>query len=261
MASHVMHYTAGDRLTSNLRLSENIKKGFMLGNMIVDSSKIYGNEQDPEKRTQIKDMYRYQIQDEKTATHFRIAEDANKNVQLCDLKRFLEKYGDKLDNPTVLGYFFHLYTDNRFFKELFDEHFTFFDELGNETEIWNKNNNVKITKSGIVVPNDEFWSEKYYYGDFTKMNSLILKHYNITFNNGDILRKALELYKNPGIEETEFKNIDSIIIEGEQYIKQSESMKDSILNVFNQDRVIDFFDEVGEKFQEEYPSLVRKLTK
>lgn len=260
MASHVMHYVAGNQFIKNYNVSEDVKAGFMLGDMIVDSSKIFGNEQDPEIRKQIKDEHQAEIQNEKFSTHFRRIEDGDKNIQLCDLKKFIEKYGEYMNNPTVLGYFFHLFTDNRFFKEVFDDAFICLNQNSESTDLWKETIQYKILKNNSLVAPKDFWSEANIYGDYTKMNRLVLDHFKINFNESDLLHKALKLYPNV-IVETDLKNIDSIIIEANAYIKDSEGANAKDLKIFVPEKITGFINEVGNAFEEEYPEFVKTLRK
>lgn len=258
MASYVMHDVAGEKFLESINASEDVKAGFLLGNLIVDSSIIFGNETDPEERKKIRAKYRDEIQNEKVSTHFRNEEDAKYNIQLCNLKAFLNKYGKYMDNPTVLGYFFHLFTDNRFFKEVFDEAFTCLDVNGKRTDLIDNLANYKILKNNKIVTPNEFWTEENIYGDYTKMNKLVLNYYDIKFNE-DILRKGFKLYKNPGITEVDYANIESVIIETKSYIKDSEKTDATDLKIFDPNKIIGFIDEVGGYFVSQYPQYVKKF--
>jgi hypothetical protein len=258
MASYVIHDVAGKKFLENINATEREQSGFLLGNLIVDSSIIFGNETNPEKRKQIKEKYGNEIQNEKIETHFRRKEDFENNIQLCNLKAFLEKYGKYMDNPAVLGYFFHLYTDNRFFKDVFDGAFTCLNDKGEKTELWSETTQYKILKNNNIVTPKKFWTEENIYGDYTKMNKLVLNYYGINFDE-KVLRDGFKLYKNPGISEVNFENIESVIIETKSYIEDSESSNENDLKVFDSSKIIEFIDEVGKDFEEQYPQYVKKI--
>lgn len=257
MASYVIHHVAGKMLLEKMNASEEVQAGFLLGNLITDSLKIFGNETDPEIIKQIKNNHRKEIQAEKVATHFRSEEDADKNIQLCNLKAFLEKYGRYMDNPTVLGYFFHLFTDNRFFKNVFDDAFTCLDAEGKRTDTWMDTTQYKVLKDGRIITPREFWTEQNIYGDYTKMNKLVLTNYRINFDE-DLLRKGLKLYPNPGISEVDFENIETVIKETKSYIEDSEDANIADLRVFDPNKIISFINEVGTDFVEQYSQYVKR---
>lgn len=257
MASFVIHYTAGKKLLEKLELSKDEQKGFLLGNLIADSLKTIGNETNPEIIRNLKRDYRNIIQDEKIATHFRSKEDLDKNIQLCNLKAFLEKYGRYMENPSVLGYFFHLFTDNCFFKNVFDDAFICLNEKGETTDKWKETTQYKVLKDGKIVTPNEFWTEENIYGDYTKMNKLVLTNYHINFDE-NLLRQGLKLYPNPGIEEVHFENIESVIRETNSYIKDSENADITDLKIFNPTKIIDFIDEVGNDFISQHSQYIKK---
>ena len=260
MPSYVIHHIAGEKLSDKCKLSGTRKGLFLLGNLITDTIKSLGNETDPEKLKQIRDMFKKQIQQEKVATHFRRPEDFVKTVQLCDLDAFMEKYGDLIDDPTVLGYYYHLFVDNYFFSTVFDDTFTCLDRDGHKTELDADTRNYRILKNNRILTPDVFWSHDGVYDDYTKMNKILLEKYGVTFDEAE-LRKLLPLFKNPGIEEVDYENIETVFRETNGYIKESMAAKDTNLIVFDQDRVVRFIDEVSTKFADENPELVRKLVR
>lgn len=260
MPSYVIHHIAGNNLLDRYKVSEKQKGLFLLGNLIPDTIKTLGNETDSEKVKKLRDQFYKQIQQEKTATHFRRKEDFNKNVQLCYLEDFMAKYGDLIDDPTVLGYYYHLFVDNYFFSTVFDDTFSCLDGDGHSTDLCADTRSYKILKNNKIVTPDVFWSHAGIYDDYTKMNKILLEKYGVTFNETE-LRKMLPLFINPGIEEVDYENIESVFRETNGYIAESMAAKDTSLNVFDQDRVVSFIDDVSTKFADENPELVRKLVK
>lgn len=258
MASYVIHDVAGENFLKNINASENTKAGFLLGNLIADSSILLINETDPKKIKQIRKEHRDEIQNEKVSTHFRNKDDAKYNIQLCNLEAFLEKYEQYMDNPTVLGYFFHLFTDNRFFKEVFDDAFISLNEEGEKTVLIEDLAKYKILKNNKIVTPKEFWTNDNIYGDYTKMNKLVLNYYGIKFNE-DILRNGFKLYKNHGITEVNYANIESVIAETKSFIAESENADATDLKIFDPNKIIEFIDDVSNDFIEKYPQYVKKI--
>ena len=261
MPSYVIHHIAGTNLLDKYKVCDKQKCLFLLGNLIPDTIKTLGNETDSLKIKEIRDKYYKEIQKEKFLTHFRRKEDFNKNVELPYLEDFIEKYGHLFDDSTVLGYYYHLYVDKSFFSTVFDETFECLDSNGNKTDLSADTKSYRIlkNKNDILKP-DEFWSHNGIYDDYTKMNKILLDYYGVEFNEEE-LRKFLSEFKNPGIEEVDYKNIESVFRETRNYINESMSIKDSSLRVFDKEKVIKFIDDVSCKFSYENNDLIHKLIK
>jgi hypothetical protein len=260
MPSYVIHHIAGTKLLDKYKVSDKKKGLFLLGNLIPDSIKTLGNETDPIKVKELRDKYYKEIQHEKNATHFRRKEDFNKNVQLCYLEDFLAKYGHLIDDPTVFGYYYHLFVDNYFFSTVFDETFTCLDSNDDKTDLSADTKSYLVLKNKKILTPDVFWSHAGIYDDYTKMNKILLDYYGVSFNE-DELRKVLPLFVNPGIEEVDYKNIEAVFRETNNYINESNNVSDKSLNVFDQDKVINFINDVTSKFYDENKELVKKIIK
>ena len=232
MPSYVIHHIAGTKLLDKYKVSDKKKGLFLLGNLIPDSIKTLGNETDPIKVKELRDKYYKEIQHEKNATHFRRKEDFNKNVQLCYLEDFLAKYGHLIDDPTVFGYYYHLFVDNYFFSTVFDETFECLDSNGNKTDL----------------------------SADTRTYKILLEKYGVSFDEGE-LRKVLPFFINPGIEEVDYANIEAVFRETNGYIAESKAALDTSLNVFDQDKVVSFINDVSTKFENDNPDLIQKLIK
>ena len=73
--------------------------------------------------------------DQKELSHFRNPVYRDKMMVFPDLTRFTAKYDSLLSDSSVLGYYFHLYIDRRFFKDFIPEIVDFYDETGQITDI------------------------------------------------------------------------------------------------------------------------------
>ena len=115
----------------------------------------------------------------KNRTHFRNLLYADKMMLWPDLKRFLSSYQNQLANDLYLGYYFHLYIDKRFFKDYIPQIVSFYDKEGKITDIRNEICSVLIHKSNQCISLTDYLSEKYYYGDYTKMNRYLVEKYQL----------------------------------------------------------------------------------
>ena len=170
-------------------------------------------------------------------------------------EQFKNKYG--ITDLITLGYYYHLYTDKYFFKDIFNKSFEF---LNSNLEITSNNNEalyVRIKKNNKVVSKDEFFSTSYLYHDYTIMNKLLLEYFEIIFNENELREYINEIENN--IEEVDFKNIESVIRDTLFYIKESKNNNDTNLKVFDKNIIINFINELNNKFSEENKQLLKKV--
>ena len=160
MPGFVVHlaeaYTILDRLDGSVDFSQEARERFITGNLLPDT----------------------RLRGEKHISHFWDPADFGKLAKTPDIHRFLEKYGSSRD-PLLLGDLSHLYLDAEYVKNFWPGVFRFYDSKGQPQVMTDRISQVKILKSGLMVPVDEFFSEKYYYGDYTKMNSYFINKYHI----------------------------------------------------------------------------------
>ena len=242
MPSFIIHHISGERLLNNLNLNEEDRLLFLLGNLIPDSSK--NNKKD--------------IQKEKLITHFRRIEDNNKLLMAPYPEDFLNKYKNIINNPTVLGYYFHLWMDKYYFNNIFKSSFIFLDKNYKETNILSENVYIKIIKNNKLITRKELFSQEYLYDDYTTMNKILLDRYNISFNI-DEYNKIIPKFINPGIEEVDYKNVKSIIIDMLFYINESKKRKETNLKVLDEDKIIKLIEDASKTFIEENKDLLKGL--
>lgn len=257
MASFVIHNIAAEKLLKTLEeeygveISEKSKDEFLLGNLIVDSSKLKFKQEEGKTLEESKKAFRRQVQQEKVSTHFRSEDDANLCIQSPNLDKFLNKYGDLISlNLSALGYFFHLFTDKKFFEDLFIQTFDTLDENGKHTIYTSETKKMKINKNGKVCELNEFWSpdsKTSIYHDYTIMNKILLEHYGSLFDKERLLESTSH-FENPGIEEVDYINITSIINKTDSFIKDSYAITDSKLNIFDEEVVKQFISKIVKEF-------------
>ena len=268
MASFVIHHIAGEAFLNNLEregvlLSDVAKKQFLLGNLIVDSSRIKKQIPDNlsiEEQKAFKKKMRAETQEEKRSTHFRDKEDYKLCIQAPNVSSFIEKYQDFVSKDyTALGYLYHLYVDKMFFHDLFNDTFECLDKDGIETKYIADLVSMRVKKSGEVYPVGEFWSHDSnvsIYHDYTVMNKLLLEQYGTCFNLEKLLENVDLDFVNPGIEELDYQNIISVISKTATFIQESYQVEDRSLNVFDKSRVESFISEVSLGFISTYSALL-----
>ena len=147
-----------------------------------------------------------------------------------DLTRFTAKYDSLLSDSSVLGYYFHLYIDRRFFKDFIPEIVDFYDETGQITDIKEEIVTVYIRNFQTYIPFEKYLTEEYYYGDYTKMNTYLVNRYLIPLNlNPQII--------NPGINEVQYGNVQQVLNSLHKYLSVTEDAVND-LKVFPLDKLL-----------------------
>ena len=96
------------------------------------------------------------------------------------LERFLEKYGHRLDEPVILGYYAHLYLDERYVNEYWPTILEFQDMNGQTEPRKDHIYRVWLKQKGVYIPFEEFFTTENYYGDYTRSNHWLVERYGIT---------------------------------------------------------------------------------
>ena len=142
--------------------------------------------------------------DQKELSHFRNPVYRDKMMVFPDLTRFTAKYDSLLSDSSVLGYYFHLYIDRRFFKDFIPEIVDFYDETGQITDIKEEIVTVYIRNFQTYIPFEKYLTEEYYYGDYTRMNTYLVNRYCIPLDlNPNVT--------NPGIAEIQYENVQQVL--------------------------------------------------
>lgn len=213
MPGYILHLTAAKMAMDMLKESNwdsKMKNEFYIGSLLPDTVT------------------------DKTASHFRNPKHRGAMVEYPDLEMFLEKYEQLLENKSVLGYYFHLYIDRKFFKEYLPQVITFLDVEGNLVTQQKEVAWVQINRTKQRIPKEIFYSEAYYYGDYTRMNTYLVERY-------DLPLKLDVNVGNPGIEEVDYVDIVKVLNELCGYLKVPSS-KVNELCVFDVGELLQFLE-------------------
>lgn len=272
MASFIIHTIIGETFinelekTYNITLSDYDRKQFLLGNLVVDTlktDKSIPNDIPESEITNYKMKIKNKIREEKLATHFRNPLNEGACIKSPEPNLFLNKYKHLIDdNVSVLGYLFHLYTDKLFFNKLFTESFDTLDEQGNLITLDKDLISIRVRKSNKIVDAKEFWagtSNINIYHDYTIMNKILLECIGTSLDTIEFSQFAQEYFKNPGIEEVSFENIQKVLQDTQKFIEESYQTTDTTLQVFSENQIIDFVSYVVEQFMIEYKSILDRF--
>ena len=255
MPSYVIHYICGNKLIENYKVTPKEKALFLVGNLIPDSSKLLGNIETASIPGDFRKEHRDEIQNEKFTTHFRNPKERNNVIMLPYPEKFKEKYGIK--DLVSLGYYYHLCTDKYFFNEIWKKSFEFLTETLRKTSSKEEAKYVRVKKNNKIIPIKDFYSSKHLYHDYTIMNKLLLEHFNLSFDKDELIRYLDEINNN--FDEVDFNNLESVIKDTLFYIEESQNITDNDLEVFNKDIIINFINELNEKFTGENKHVLKKV--
>lgn len=213
MPGYILHLTAAkmylDALpdTDPLRRCADLQNDFYIGNLLPDAVA------------------------DKTESHFRDPRYLDRMIVWPRPEEFRRKYPDHMQDPVCRGYYFHLYIDKVFFSEYLPTVVEFLDKDGCETDLRKEVQAVRLKKSGQMITLDQYLSEEYYYGDYTRMSSWLYEKYHL----------PEELYVRccPETEETDFSRISGILKVIKDYRKVSVESAQS-LKVFDRAKLTEF---------------------
>lgn len=99
---------------------------------------------------------------------------------------------------------------------------------------------VRINRTQQRIPKQDFYSDAYYYGDYTRMNTYLVERYNLPLQLGiDV--------NNPGIEEVDYGDIKKVLNElcGYLDVPANEVNK---LRVFDVENLLQFLEKSVKEF-------------
>ena len=133
------------------------------------------------------------------------------------------------------GFWLHLYVDKRFFRDYIPKVAAFYDSDGRITDKREETERVFLKKQRENVTVDQYLSEQYYYGDYTRMNNWLWERFH--------LPEDLEPGEDPGIQEADYSAVGRILGKLEEYRKvPADAVKQ--LQVFDAGELVDFLEDI-----------------
>lgn len=209
MASSMIHIAVTSEI--NKTINKN-RKDLLIGTISPDLGQILGISKD--------------------ITHFQ------KEKDIPDLQKFLDKYKDNLDDDFVLGYYIHLYTDYIWFKY-------FMPNFLKDGYIY------KLDGTKIKLENSEeenYYYKKYIYNDYTNLNITLIDKYDLKL---DIFYEELPKFNNI-IKEIPMSKIDVIVNKAGVIIENTKVNK---AYVFDMDIIDKFVEECKVKIIDDLKKL------
>lgn len=157
MPGYVAHLAVCRRLLDRLELTCEEKSLFIVGSVIPD---VCGR-------------------NEKKDSHFWTGRTTEYFVRRPDIDTFLKEYGDRLCEPYVFGYYAHLKLDCMYLDNYWAKHFRFLDADGNSAELYSDVAYVRLLDNMRTYTREEFFSDRYMYGDYDRLNRYIKESFGI----------------------------------------------------------------------------------
>lgn len=159
MPGFIIHLIEAEMIMDSIKIEPDAdwKQEFLLGNLLPDT----------------------RLGEDKAISHFWSSDGAENIARAPKLSLFLKKYGHRLDEPVILGYYAHLYLDERYVDEYWPKILTFEDAQGQPEERKAFIHRVELKESGKFIPFERFFSSEYYYGDYTRSNHWLVDKYHI----------------------------------------------------------------------------------
>lgn len=221
MPGYILHLTAAQMFLKTqkgqtLLKTQQDKNDFLIGNLLPDTTKI------------------------KAKSHFRDPKYNDRMVEYPETEWFIKKYQNLLSNSSVIGYLFHLYIDRRFFKDYMPRIVEFRNEQDEKEEKRELVKDVLLKRTGQRLSKQDFFSEKYYYGDYTKMNTYLVNRYEIPTTLDPNI-------PNPGIEEVDYEDVKHVLKQLKGYLKVPESAVKEV-KIFRVEELLLFIEKAVKEF-------------
>ena len=251
MPSYIGHTACAKELMSRLKLSNDDKIKFIIGNMIPDIKQVdidYSLDEFVNKRN---------IQRSKRVTHFR--RKTNKILEFPNCDVFLAKYEKEIKKHIeTLAYFFHLCTDYYYFKVFLPKEIVFLDDNFNPVTERDNFYYVKINKSDKIIKAKSFFSKiskKSLYKEYSRSDSYLVKKYKI-YLSVDKMEKYIERNGfNCYVEEIDISKIYDVFNRIE---KIYDRLNNEEMLIFEQKELDIFVKDVVDVFIREYGYLLKK---
>lgn len=159
MPGYLLHLTEGKFILdqSFSQYDDDWKKLFMLGTILPDFC----------SRT------------EKFMSHFWQKDALNRFYRIPDLSKFSLSYKKELEekNPLIFGVYAHLMLDYAFYTDYFPEILEPVNREGKPHDVWDDDLYIRVLKSNLSYRKEEFFSSAVLYGDYSKLNRMLLDRY------------------------------------------------------------------------------------
>lgn len=176
---------------------------------------------------------------QKHRSHFWHATDDRPVFQIPDMKRFAQCHRLSVANPVLCGYYAHLQLDQLFYSEYLSKYIDLQDSDGKPEHRRERVTNVFLKRQRKLISINDFFSNDYLYGDYTKLNLALMKRYALTLPD----RARLPAGRCCGVE---LAALNKVLTDLADYLQKSEQTV-APPKVFPLDSLIHFLETAAEK--------------
>lgn len=227
MPGFILHLLHGQKVLEKLEhnYSEEEQKQFMAGLLMPDSKKGI----------------------EKECSHFYSFSEKEKTLQIPDLQEFSVKYQSYMQNPFVAGYALHLYLDKVFFEDYFLRYVEFRDKNDKSTLFSAEICDAVLLKSGKRISLDQLYSDEYIYGDYTKLNQVLILRNNIE-------QPEYTTFASP-VQEVDSRDYKDVLALLQKYL--NDECDDDVIRIFDIDDLEKAITQYADDFMRWYKKALR----
>lgn len=168
-----------------------------------------------------------------------------------ELDSFLNKYGHRLEEPVILGYYAHLYLDERYVNAYWPMIIEFRDADGKKEARKAQICDVTLKRSGKIIPFNAFFTAENYYGDYTRSNHWLIEKYHI---------EPLEfrLLENIDMDEVCAKDLEHVLDELKHMCKNGHIGDEKSMAVLDLELLDAFVQKTAKEFWDEVKQVLHK---
>ncbi len=166
MPGYVIHMAVASRILEEKGdINSSFQEAFLLGNIIPDAMD----------------------RSAKKESHFWDDETYKNLNRIPNVEDFLKKYGDRLGDPFILGYYTHLLLDYYFVRDYWHDNFQLLNQDMKLENGYDKVEYIKLKKDNNIYEREAFLSDELYYGDYDRIYPYIFDRYPyIRIDNCDL---------------------------------------------------------------------------
>ena len=180
--------------------------------------------------------------EQKQCSHFWNKVESNQIIMTPNINRFLDKYAVAMKQSFLYGgYLAHLHLDREFWNSYIKKQVEFLDNTDEPTQYIQELKSVLIKTTGKVISSEKFFSKDYLYGDYTRLNKMLVQKY-------DLAIPVYNKYYDNIIEESDNESMQQVLEKLKIYIADSSTYGETELTVLSLEKLEIFLQWTAQQF-------------